>query len=431
MTFEFEIFAAALFGIVDIYCFYRLLNNNLTFRFSRKKLIWVYVGIYVLYILMQTLMGIFSAYPVKLPLMLLFYSSFLIIYSDAFHIKLFWLFFVFLTFSLCELTCSPIVMLITHTSLGDISQTKSAYCLGMVLSRILFFLLAKYLTRSKYVKKRIFHSFSKEIFTIIFIDGVYLSLTLSLFYYNAFYLDINTAVALSIFVLILISTLSIYLLHKVAKKSEEIMNTTLKLQQAEMEHKLTSDMTSVVENLRSLRHDMNNHMSILQGLLSVGAYDDMEAYLNSLTQELSVANNFYFPENKVLSVLLNSKISKATQLGIAFETEILTSETPFSERDLCAVIGNVLENAIEASSKHTEPCIYFTIYQKEQQLHIQCDNTYTTAPVFENGRLLTTKADKTTHGIGTQNICSIVEAYHGTTKFFVDDRFHIAISVPI
>ena len=157
----------------------------------------------------------------------------------------------------------------------------------------------------------------------------------------------------------------------------------------------------------------------------------MAAYLNSLTQELSVANNFYFPENKVLSVLLNSKISKATQLGITFETEILTSETPFSERDLCAVIGNILENAIEASSKHTEPYIYFTMYQDKQQLYIQCENTYTTAPVFENGRPLTTKEDKTTHGIGTQNICSIVEAYQGTARFSVDERFHVNISIPL
>ena len=43
---------------------------------------------------------------------------------------------------------------------------------------------------------------------------------------------------------------------------------------------------------------MNNHMSILQGLLSVKAYDDMEAYLASITQELSFANNFYFPESQ-------------------------------------------------------------------------------------------------------------------------------------
>lgn len=431
MTFEFEIFAAAFFGIVDIYCIYRLLNSNLTFRFSRKKLVWVYAGIYVLYILMQTLMGIFSAYPIKLPLTLLFYISLFIIYSDIFYVKILWIFGSILTLALCELACMPIIRLITHIPFEDIAQTKSAYCTGMVLSRTLFLLLVCYFTHSKYARKRIFQGFSKEIFTIIIIDGIYLTLLFNLFYYNAFYLDANTAIVLSLFVLILVSILSIYLLWKVMRKSEEIMNTTLKLQQAEMEHKLTSDMTSVVENLRSLRHDMNNHMSILQGLLSVGAYDDMAAYLNSLTQELSVANNFYFPENKVLSVLLNSKISKATQLGITFETEILTSKTPFSERDLCAVIGNVLENANEASSKHTEPYIYFTMYQKEQQLYIQCDNTYTTAPIFENGKLLTTKENKTTHGIGTQNINSIVESYHGIVIFSVDERFHVAISIPV
>lgn len=431
MSFEFELIAAALFSIVDIYCIYCMLNHNLTFRFSKKACVPIYISSYVFYMLMQVLAGIFSFYPVKLPLTLLFYLSLLINYSDALHKRLFWVLFAILTLSICELTASPFAMLITHTSFEDISQTKSAYCVGMVLSRILFLFSAGYFTRSKFAKKKIFRGFSKEIFAIILIDGIYVTLLFNLFYYNAFFLDTDTALALSLFVLILISALSIYLLQKVMRKSEEIMNTTLKLQQAEMEHKLTSDMTSVVENLRSLRHDMNNHMSILQGLLSVGAYDDMEAYLTSLTKELSVANNFYFPENKVLSVLLNSKISKASHLGITFETEILTSETPFSERDLCAVIGNVIENAIEASSNHADPYIYFTMYQEEQQLRIQCDNTFATAPIFENDRLLTTKENKSTHGIGTQNIRSIVEAYHGTVMFSVDERFHVAISVPI
>lgn len=431
MTFEFEVIAAALFSIIDMYCIYRLLNSKLTFRFSKEKIVSVYVTIYALYVLFQVLMGIFSSYPVKLPLMLTFYFLLFIIYSDAIHTRLFWILITLLILALCELVSCPFVMLITHTSFENISQTKSAYCVGMILSRILLFLAVSYFTRSKYAKRKMFNGFSKEICAIILIDGIYLIVFLSLFYYQSFFIDVDTAITLSLLVLILISALSIYLLQKVMRKSEEIMNTTLKLQQAEMEHKLTSDMTSVVENLRSLRHDMNNHMSILQGLLSVKAYDDMEDYLASLTKELSVANSFYFPENKVLSVLLNSKISKASQLGITFETEILTSETPFSERDLCAVIGNIIENAIEASSIHTNPYIYFTMYRNEQQLHIQCDNTYITKPVFENGRLITSKEDKTTHGIGTQNICSIVEAYHGTTKFSVDERFHVAISIPV
>ena len=417
MTFGFQLILAALFGAVDIYCVCRLLNYSLTFRFPEKKLVPIFTGIYVLYVLMQILTGTFSSYPVKPALLLLCSILLFFLYSDAFYKKIFWIFFI--------------MLILYHISPGDVSQAISSRFMWMILSRILLFLPAVWLTRPKYRKEKIFQGFYKEISAILFIDGIYLALLINLFRHDNKSLTTETTIALSVFVLILISALSIYLLQKVTGKSEEIMNNTLKLKQAEMEHKLTSDMASVVENLRSLRHDMNNHMSILQGFLSVGAYEEMETYLASLTQELSVANSFYFPENKVLSVLLNSKISKASQLGIEFETEILTSKTPFSERDLCAVIGNVLENAIEASSRHPKPYIYFTMYREGKQLHIQCDNTFVTAPVFENGRLLTTKEDKTTHGIGTQNICSIVETYHGTAAFSVDELFHAAISIPV
>lgn len=417
MAFGFQLILAALFGAVDIYCVCRLLNYSLTFRFPEKKLVPIFTGIYALYVLMQILTGTFSSYPVKPALLLLCSILLFFLYSDAFYKKIFWIFFV--------------MLILYHISPGDVSQANSSRFMWMILSRILLFLPAVWLTRPKYGKEKIFQGFYKEISAILFIDGIYLALLINLFRHDNKSLTTETTIALSIFVLILISALSIYLLQKVTGKSEEIMNNTLKLKQAEMEHKLTSDMASVVENLRSLRHDMNNHMSVLQGFLSVGAYEEMETYLASLTQELSVANSFYFPENKVLSVLLNSKISKASQLGIEFETEILTSKTPFSERDLCAVIGNVLENAIEASSSHPKPYIYFTMYREGKQLHIQCDNTFVTAPVFENGRLLTTKEDKTTHGIGTQNICSIVETYRGTATFSVDEQFHAAISIPV
>lgn len=406
-----------LLDIIDIYCVCRLLNYSLTFRLPRKTMLPVFSAVYALYVLMQVLSETFSSYPVK-PAFLLLCSVFLFfLYSDVFYKKIFWIFFV--------------MLILSQTWVEGFPGTNLSLSPEIILPRILLILPAVYFSRPKYGRENIFSGFYKEISAIIFIDGVYLALLFHLIYKKTLVLNVNTAIALSVFVLILVSALSIYLLYKVAGKSEEIMNNTLKLKQAEMEHKLTSDMASVVENLRSLRHDMNNHMSILQGFLSVGAYEEMEAYLSSLTQELSLANSFYFPENKVLSVLLNSKISKASQLGIEFETEILTSKTPFSERDLCAVIGNVIENAIEASSVHEKPYIYFTMYQDKGQLHIQCENTFVTAPVFKNGRPLTTKEDKTAHGIGTQNICSIVNAYHGTTGFSADERFHTVISLPM
>ena len=64
------------------------------------------------------------------------------------------------------------------------------------------------------------------------------------------------------------------------------------MQQIEMEHKQNEDMTIVVNDLRSLRHDMNNHMSVLQGLLAMQEYDDAKNYLSTITEELAVANSF-------------------------------------------------------------------------------------------------------------------------------------------
>lgn len=187
MTFEFELIAAILFSFVDIYCFYCLLNSKLTFRFSKRKLIPVYAAIHILYVLIQVLMGVFSSYPIKLPCILTFYFSLFIIYSDAIHMRIFWVLFTTLTLAICELIASPLAMLVTHTPFREIPQTKSAYCVGMVISRILFVSAVRYFTRSKHAKQKIFKGFSKEIIAIILIDGIYLTLFFNLFYYNAFF----------------------------------------------------------------------------------------------------------------------------------------------------------------------------------------------------------------------------------------------------
>ena len=339
MTLEFQLPLLIFFSIIDVYAIYYLLSNTLTFRFSKDKTIPVYIGAYIYYILIQIVFVLIHNSPLKIILMFSLWAIFVMIHKDSIYKRLLWTASAYLLMGLCELACMPFTLMITHVPFEEVLQTNSSYCVGMCISRAFLLIIVNILVRSKYGKKKFFKGFTKEIFVIILIDFIYMILISNLYYYNAVVLDMDTTIALSIFVLIIISVISIYLLQKVTRKSDEIMNTTLKLQQAEMEHKLTSDMTSVVENLRSLRHDMNNHMSILQGLLSVKAYDDMADYLNSITQELSVANNFYFPENKVLSVLLNSKISQASQIGITFDTEISTSSTPFSEKDLQYVIG--------------------------------------------------------------------------------------------
>ena len=421
-------FFTILFTFIDIYIYYRLLNNKLTYRFSRHTLIPAYGICYIFWLFCSEASKLFPNLPLKLPLMLSFFIILFLIYKDVFYKRILWITVTLFSTIVSELIILPFVLICTNTSFADLSNNPDVQALGTIFSRLLLLTIMELIIRNK---RTIFDGFIKNFFPIIFIDVIYALLIYNLFYLDNIYLTIDMAIALSLFVMFLISILALYLLRKIVKKSDEIMTTNLKLQQIEMEHKQNQDMAIVVEDLRALRHDMNNHMSILQGLLTLEEYNDAKAYLSTITEELTIANSFIFPDNKVLSVLLNNKISKTRQLGITFEPELLTTTTPFSDSDLCALVGNILENAIEASVQHENPYIFFSMKKANHQLLIQCDNTFTVPPVFEKGNLVTTKSDKAYHGIGTKTIRSIVEAYHGTTEFTVDDLFHVTISIPV
>ncbi|MGN0483679.1 MAG: sensor histidine kinase [Lachnospiraceae bacterium] len=257
-----------------------------------------------------------------------------------------------------------------------------------------------------------------------------MSVIAGLFYFDSSFLKADTAIYLTLFAIILISIVAFATLYKVARNSKELMDTNLKIQQMEMEQKLAQNLTDIVGNLRSLRHDMNNHLGILQNLLEIGAYEETSDYLRSISEDLKIANQYVFTENQMLSVLLNTKISHATALRIPIDTDILVNEIPLEDKDLCAIIGNLLDNAIEAAEKAEQPSISFSMQREEDCLIIRCENSFSETPVFENGKLITSKENKTLHGIGTQNILSTAKRYDGSAEFSFDTLFHACVTIP-
>lgn len=416
--------------LLEAFCLYRLISRTLTSRFSSHHGVWYYIPVCACYLSYEFLRPYVTGVPLKLILHTTIYLSVLFFHRDSIIRKIYIIVVNFFLLLVCELAvilaallCSPI----SHQEIVD--NVYLAQSLTFISRMIYLWIIGKLFAQKQDSNR--FEEFLKEIFWLLAIDALYALIVCSLFFYDNTFLDIQTAIALSFLTILLITVLVCLTIYKISKKSKEMMETNLKLQQAEMENQLNKDMTLVVENLRSLRHDMNNHLSVLNGLISMQEYEDAQSYLSSVTEELKVANNFLFIDNKALSVLLNSKITKAHEKGITVDTEIHNSNTPFSDKDLCVVVGNLLENAIEAAAGHPSPYIFFSIRKKKDQIHILCENSYTTQPIFQNGQLVTTKKDKSYHGIGTRNICSITESYHGTVSFTVDEQFHAHIIVPV
>jgi sensor histidine kinase regulating citrate/malate metabolism len=225
--------------------------------------------------------------------------------------------------------------------------------------------------------------------------------------------------------------MTISLCYKLTNLANAEMEQRLRIQRIEMEAKLNEDLSDIINTLRSLRHDMNNHIGIMKGLVENSEYVLLQQYLHDIYSEITNANDFIFVSNQALLILLNSKISKAQQKNIEMENIIEVNEIKISDKDMCSLLGNIIDNAIEAAEKNTDNSyIKLEIKENANCCYIYCENTYSQKPNLKNGKFITFKPDSINHGIGTENIKSIVKKYNGTINYNIDELFSVHILIP-
>ena len=183
-------------------------------------------------------------------------------------------------------------------------------------------------------------------------------------------------------------------------------------------------------------HDFKHQLAALAAYLKDGAYENAKAYLQAMTKELDMS-----PSAKTLrtgsplaDMILDSKLKTAKAYGIQTRTDIQNISNPLSERDMSILLGNLLDNAIEAAvlSPEGEKMIHIQIIGKGAIMIIHIENSIGQMPVEKNGQLVSSKADSSEHGWGMKSIRSIVEQNHGRMKYVYDDKtFSISIEFGI
>lgn len=420
----------ALFLIITVFAFYRLQSQMLTFRFPSKYFFLAYAFLYLLYFIQGNVSEWFPQLPLKFLFIILSMAYPVFLYKDRLSKRIFWSLLPWFMNAIIEMATMFFFVFGLKIDAELFVVTSPYQTLGSLISTLTLLAAAEILLHLLKRQESSISYFRLEIVTLLGINILFMATVAGLFYYNNQFLSVESALSLMFSSFTLMSIVTVLILYKVAKKSQEITQNKLQMQTIEMETRLTDNLVDVTTNLRNLRHDMNNHFGILQGLLSLSEYDEASAYLDSILESLKVANNFVFTDNKKLSVLINSKVSKSNTLNIPIEAEIHTNDFPMDDQDLCALIGNVLENAIEASTQAEHPAISFSIEKEDSNCVIRCANSFSVEPIFCNGELPTTKTDKEIHGIGTQIIKSIARKYHGEAEFAVDEQFRVTVRIP-
>ena len=206
----------------------------------------------------------------------------------------------------------------------------------------------------------------------------------------------------------------------------------LKSEQAEL---LERDYTAVNRAYQvnaKLFHDLHNHIGVLRQFLTLEKYGEAVRYLDELQAPVRNLTATVWTGDETADYLINSKAAMAEEAGIRFQAQVeFPRRTNIRSVDLCAILGNLLDNAIEAARQVTDPSgrtVALTIRRIHQMLVIKVENSFAAAPVQEGGELKTTKTEGGLHGWGLKSAQTAAEKYDGMVQAGVSGEVFRAVA---
>lgn len=185
--------------------------------------------------------------------------------------------------------------------------------------------------------------------------------------------------------------------------------------QSELIEKQAREIENMYKQIRGWRHDYRNHIQNMKIQLDNKNYDGLNKYLMELADDLNSVDTVIKTGNVMADAILNSKLSVAEKMNIRCNVKAKIPESlPMSDVELCAMMGNLLDNAIEACGALPESERFMRVYigQMKGQFYLSVQNA--AGKVKKIGKTyLSTKSEKSNHGYGIFRIDRIVKKYGG------------------
>ncbi len=167
-------------------------------------------------------------------------------------------------------------------------------------------------------------------------------------------------------------------------------------------------------NMRGWRHDYHNHLQVMKVQIAQGQLEEMKSYLDDLEQNLEQVDTYVKSGNLMADAVLNSKLSIAGQKGIRVNCKaVLPDALSVEDVDLCVLLGNLLDNALEACEKIPEEQRFLRIYMvvNRSQLYMSVQNSAREELDFNERNYISTKRGN--HGLGMKRVKALADKYEG------------------
>ena len=245
-----------------------------------------------------------------------------------------------------------------------------------------------------------------------------------------FYYDIVPRMAYTVLPFACLSALSLLVTFLVLSSYEELKQAKAAAEISDIYYQgIKREHTEV----RIIRHDLRNHITVVQSRLEQGDSDGAIRYLEKLGSSPALTGRKRYCENEIANAVLTIKAAVMEQEKIQADLAVtLPTSLPVPDVELCALLGNALDNAIEAAKTAREKYIMVRARADKGMLMLQVQNAMGVEPLLENGVFKTTKSDTASHGFGLAAMREIAERYGGLMEADVrQGQFELIVCLPL
>ena len=192
--------------------------------------------------------------------------------------------------------------------------------------------------------------------------------------------------------------------------------------QTQQAQKHLDEVRSIYSEMRGYKHDFHHHLQVLKGQLEAGEYDRALCYLEQLDDDLQQVDTLLKTGNISADAILSAKLAQAKKKGIRLTIKAqIPDRLAVSDVELGIILGNLLDNAIEACEKVEERARFIRIFckKKEKMLYFSMINAAGEKQKKHSSLFLSGK--RGIHGFGLKRVENIIENHGGWCKYNSED----------
>lgn len=359
---------------------------------------------------------------------LIIYIYSLINLKGTFMQKMFWSIFVMLLIMGITIVVLSIEGCIIGKGYLNLVIQKDLYrFVGVVIIQIVLFYLTRFMI--KRTKKDSTYSLKWNEWFVLLIIPVISIFTMS--FVSLIIINIEDQLSpmqhifsiLSILGILMTNSLVYVLYVNMQKDHAKQLEYSILQQAFKSQEKSVEETKILYQSVRSIRHDLKQHFQVALTMLHSGkineAVDYMEKYNDTILDGIS---NKVFCDNDVVNYIINSKSKICSDRHIKIYIYIANEIPEFSDLDLCVLLGNALDNAIEGVSGEGNNEIYLELRNVDNFFMISVKNTIINSVLEDNPNLISTKNEKEVHGLGILSMKEVVQKYNGSIEFYESDN---------